>query len=152
MYPGDVENMRVRRENAVKMAGKLGVKDNSAIANRYDDFVYVKHTHCEIHPSMMIGAVVANIPFCNHNQAPRNIFQYSQARQAMGIYASNHRDRLDISYILYNTQRPLVTTRLTKYIGTDRLPAGENVVVAIACYSGLLISSCHEINSWQVCV
>jgi DNA-directed RNA polymerase II subunit RPB2 len=85
---------------------------------------------------MMIGVVVANIPFCNHNQAPRNIFQYSQARQAMGIYTSNYRERLDISYILYHTQRPLVTTRLIKYISTDKLPAGENAVVAIACYTG----------------
>ena len=84
----------------------------------------------------MIGAVVANIPYCNHNQAPRNIFQYSQARQAMGIYASNYRDRLDISYILYNAQRPIITTRLIKYIHMDMIPAGENAVVAIACYSG----------------
>ena len=54
----------------------------------------------------------------------------------MGIYTSNYRDRLDISYILYHPQRPLVMTRTSKYMYADILPAGENVVVAIACYTG----------------
>ncbi len=136
MFPADIEKMRKRQVETAKLVGKLDINNNHSIANRYDDFVYVNYTHCEIHPSMMIGAVVANIPFCNHNQGPRNIYQYSQARQAMGIYSSNYRDRLDISYILYHPQKPLITTRLIKYIATDRLPAGENAVVAIACYSG----------------
>jgi len=136
MFPSDVERMRQRQVDTAKIIPQIKIDDNHSIANRYDDFVYVTYTHCEIHPSMMIGAVVANIPFSNHNQGPRNIYQYSQARQAMGIYASNYRDRLDISYILYYAQRPLVTTRLVKYINTDSLPTGENAVVAIACYTG----------------
>ena len=136
MFPSDVEKMRQRQIDTAKIIQQIKIDDIHSIANRYDDFVYVNYTHCELHPSMMIGAVVANIPFSNHNQGPRNIFQYSQARQAMGIYASNYRDRLDISYILYYAQRPLVTTRLVKYINTDMLPTGENAVVAIACYTG----------------
>jgi DNA-directed RNA polymerase II subunit RPB2 len=59
-----------------------------------------------------------------------------QQKQAMGIYASNYRDRLDISYILYHPQRPLITTRTLKYSNSDVMPCGENVVVAIACYTG----------------
>lgn len=58
-------------------------------------------------------------------------------RQAMGFYSSNYRDRLDISYILYNTQKPLVNTKIAKYVHTDILPCGENAIVALACYSGL---------------
>lgn len=54
----------------------------------------------------------------------------------MGIYISNYRDRLDISYLLYNTQRPIVNTKLAKYIHTDVLPCGENAVVMIGCYTG----------------
>jgi hypothetical protein len=85
---------------------------------------------------MQLGVVVSNIPFCNHNQGPRNMYQYSQAKQAVGLYASNYRDRLDISYILYNPQRPIVTTIMMKYLNTDKLAGGENSVVAIACYTG----------------
>jgi len=33
------------------------------------------YTHCEIHPSMMLGVLGVNIPFANHNQAPRNAYQ-----------------------------------------------------------------------------
>jgi len=54
----------------------------------------------------------------------------------MGIYASNYRDRLDISYILFHPQKPLITTRTSKYIYTDVLTDGENAIVAIACYTG----------------
>ena len=54
----------------------------------------------------------------------------------MGFYSSNYRDRLDISYILYNTQKPLVNTKIAKYVHTDILPCGEQAVVALACYSG----------------
>ena len=54
----------------------------------------------------------------------------------MGFYSSNYRDRLDISYILYNTQKPIVNTKIAKYVHTDILPCGEQAVVALACYSG----------------
>lgn len=54
----------------------------------------------------------------------------------MGIYATNHRDRLDISFILDYPQKPLVTTRTAKYTNSEILPSGENAMVAIACYTG----------------
>ena len=34
-----------------------------------------RYTHCEIHPSLMFGILGDNIPFANHNQAPRNTYQ-----------------------------------------------------------------------------
>lgn len=136
MFSSDVEEMRQKMVNSVKAVEKLKEQDYKTIVNRYDQFQYVKYTHCEIHPSLLIGLVVANIPFAECNQGPRNIFQYSQARQAMGVYATNWRDRLDISYILYHPQRPIVTTRSMKYINSEKIPAGENCIVAIACYTG----------------
>jgi DNA-directed RNA polymerase II subunit RPB2 len=58
-------------------------------------------------------------------------------KQAMGIYVTNFRVRPDtISNILYYPQRPLVSNQSSKRIGFDDLPAGLNVIVAIACYSG----------------
>jgi DNA-directed RNA polymerase II subunit RPB2 len=146
MYESDVNNMRERELNSVELVSKITLEPNATVINRYDDLMFLRYTHCEIHPSFLLGIVASSIPFCNHNQGPRNIYQYSQAQQAMGIYTSNYRDRLDISYILYHAQRPLVTTRAMKYTNTDKLPYGENVIVAIMCYTGLLISSCHDKN------
>ena len=34
-----------------------------------------RFTHCEIHPSLINGVLAANIPFMDHNQAPRNCYQ-----------------------------------------------------------------------------
>lgn len=34
-----------------------------------------EHTHLEIHPSTTLGAMGSNIPFPDHNQAPRNAYQ-----------------------------------------------------------------------------
>jgi DNA-directed RNA polymerase beta subunit len=34
-----------------------------------------RFTHCEIEPSLLNGVLAANIPFMDHNQAPRNCYQ-----------------------------------------------------------------------------
>jgi DNA-directed RNA polymerase II subunit RPB2 len=33
------------------------------------------YTHCEIHPSMILGVCASIIPFPDHNQSPRNTYQ-----------------------------------------------------------------------------
>jgi DNA-directed RNA polymerase beta subunit/intein/homing endonuclease len=109
---------------------------NRHVENRYDEMFFLKYTHCELHPSLLVGEIITNIPFFDHNAGPRCIFAYAQGRQAMGIYATNYRDRKDISFILYYPQRPLVSTRSAKYTNSEILPAGENATVAIACYTG----------------
>ena len=116
--------------------------------NRYDDNVFQRYTHCEFHPCMILDIVSSNIPFPDHNHSPRGIYQYSQARHAMGLYISDYRERTDISYILYHPQIPLVTSRASKYTGTHIFPFGENVIVAIASYMGLnlQVRPCHSQN------
>jgi DNA-directed RNA polymerase beta subunit/intein/homing endonuclease len=128
-----IEEMRKRMVESVKK-----VKDiiSSHVENRYDDMMYVKYNYCEFHPSLLIGEIITNAPFCNMNAGQRNIFQYAQGRQAMTIYATNYRSRLDISYILYKPQRSLVHTKSSVYTNTRILPPGENCLVAIGCYTG----------------
>jgi DNA-directed RNA polymerase II subunit RPB2 len=110
------------------------VQSNDKI-NRYTN-AFNPYTHCEFHPSMLLGMTVGNIPFCNMNQAPRNVYQYAQAKQAMSIYSTAWKHRFDISNVLYHPQVPIVTTRSTEYTGSMDLPNGENVIVAIATFTG----------------
>jgi DNA-directed RNA polymerase II subunit RPB2 len=127
----EVEKMRKTMIDSIDK-----VTNDTKIENRYDDRLFVRFSHCELHPSLLIGEIVTNIPFCNHNPGTRNIFQYNQGRQAMGFYISNYRNRLDISYILYHSQKRLVSTRTSKYVYSDIMSAGENVIVAVMCYTG----------------
>lgn len=34
----------------------------------------ITYTHCEIHPSMILGVCASIIPFPDHNQSPRNCY------------------------------------------------------------------------------
>ena len=129
-----LEEMRKRMVDSIDKAKDI---DTNETQNRYnEDYLYTKYSHCEFHPSFLIGEIVSIIPFCNHNAGPRNIFLYAQAKQGMGLYASNYRDRLDISYILYHPQKPLISTRASRYNNTDIMASGENIVVAISTYTG----------------
>ena len=96
-----------------------------------------KHTHCEIHPSLTLSHYTNTIPFVNHNQAPRIVFSGQQGKQAIGVYATNFNSRIDTaSYVLHYPQKNLVSTKLSKYVFKDQLPNGENLIVAIATYTG----------------
>ena len=95
------------------------------------------YTHCEIHPSLILGALASCIPFPHHNQSPRNTYQSAMGKQAVGIPTSNFNKRYDtFSHILSSPQRPLVETKMMKYLNVNSLPNGINVIVAIACYGG----------------
>lgn len=107
------------------------------IDNKKENKFYYNYTHCEIQPALLLGALSSCIPFINCNVGPRNIYYTSQGKQAVGIYASNFKKRMDtMTNVLYYPQKPLVSTKPSKYSHVNDLPSGQNAIIAIACYTG----------------
>lgn len=96
-----------------------------------------KFTHCEIHPCVIFGIMGSIIPYVQTNQLPRNMYSCGQGKQAIGIYASNFRNRMDTkTQVLYYPQKPIVQNRISKHLYNNILPYGINAIIAISCYSG----------------
>jgi DNA-directed RNA polymerase II subunit RPB2 len=130
------ENLIKLNENSEISDKKVEYKESMSKINRYGDFRWVNYTHCEFHGWLSMGTVVANIPFSDHNYGTRNILHFSHARQAMGIFSTAYKDRMDISQILYNPQIPLTPTKAMQYNGMLDMPYGENVIIAFCSYEG----------------
>jgi DNA-directed RNA polymerase II subunit RPB2 len=131
------EKLKESIENSEK---KIEYNETSKI-NRYGDYRFLKYTHCEFPGWTMLGTTAANIPFINHDYATKTIVHFSQAKQTIGIFLTSYKDRMDISQILYHPQIPLAQTKAMRYNSFLDMPYGENVVVAIMSYTGLMVSS-----------
>ena len=122
-------------DNIIISSKEIENKDNIVI-NMHGDHKWINYTHADFHQWTLFGLVACNIPFANHNYSNRNIIYFSQAKQAIGIYLSSYKNRMDISQVLYHPQVPLVQTQGMKYNNCLDLPNGENAIVAICSYTG----------------
>ena len=128
-----IEFLDVEESNASLVAMHYG----DLTKDRKPNMHHVNYTHLEMHPSLILGALASCIPFSDHNQAPRNCYQASQGKQALGVYSSNYRNRYDtLGHVMNYPQKPLVRTKMSQYLNNDNLPCGINAIVAIAVHTG----------------
>ncbi len=105
---------------------------------------------CDITVDSSNQSFVCGDSFCVHN-SPRNIYQSSMGKQALGFYASNHLHRTDtVSHVLDYPQKPLVSTIPAELMGFHDMPSGINAIVAIACYTGFNQEDSILMNSSSV--
>ena len=93
-----------------------------------------EYTHCEIHPSTILGLAAAMIPFSDHNQAPRTTYFAAMSKQIAGNPGPEtpYTNALRLMY----PQEPLVTTWAQIIHGTQTLSASQNVWVAVLADGG----------------
>lgn len=113
--------------------------NGSLLATHQSELLHSKspYTHCEIHPSSLLGVMGLMIPFLEFNQAPRNILSCAQTKSSTSIYLSNFNKRMDLtSNVLNYGQKPLVSSKYVNYILREKMVYGTNVIFAIMAYTG----------------
>ena len=112
-------------------------ESNEAFVAMFPEHILPESTHLEIHPSTMLGLMTSVIPFPNHNQSPRNQLSCSQSKQGLSVYATNFPNRFDNQvHVLCYGEAPLVRTLYYDYVADGQMPYGQNIVVAIASFTG----------------
>ncbi|KAF2205424.1 beta and beta-prime subunits of DNA dependent RNA-polymerase [Delitschia confertaspora ATCC 74209] len=126
-------------------------EENDSNIATYESEINQHTTHLEIEPFTILGAVAGLIPYPHHNQSPRNTYQCAMGKQAIGAIAYNQFTRIDtLLYLMVYPQQPMVKTRTIELIKYDKLPAGQNAVVAVMSYSGYDIEDALVLNKASV--
>lgn len=96
-----------------------------------------QHTHAEVHPSSLMGAMASMIPYAPHNQSPRNQLSCSQSKQGIGYYATNYENRFDTygSMLCYG-EGAICRTIYHDAIAGGEMPYGTNIIFAINSFNG----------------
>uniref|UniRef100_A0A6C0J4K0 DNA-directed RNA polymerase n=1 Tax=viral metagenome TaxID=1070528 RepID=A0A6C0J4K0_9ZZZZ len=124
---------------------------NNDYLNKNNDNNYLDYTHCEIDPSLWLGIISGCIPASDHNPSPRNCYQSSMGKQALGIFSTNYNVRMDSNvHVLAYPQKALVSTKTMKYIGIDKIPHGTQVILAICTYGGYNQEDSLSINKTAI--
>ena len=96
------------------------------------------YSHCEVNVNLAILGVCANtVPFSNHNQSPRIVYQSAMGKQAIGARTPGHSRRYDSNlFVLHYPQAPLSTTQFDRMVGTNEYPSSTEAVVLVAPFGG----------------
>lgn len=99
-----------------------------SLKNNYETALKtLPYTHCEIDPQAILSVAASLIPWMNHNQAPRNTYQVSMGKQALGEYHRNFRNRFDgKNKVLCFPQRAVAETEMYGAVLGKR-GAGQNI-------------------------
>jgi len=102
------------------------------------DLLFIPYYRKYNHDNNMIADL--EIESSDHSFIGGNGFAVSNCamgKQALGIFASNFTNRIDtMGHIINYPQKPIVSTKLSKYTNSNELPSGVNAIVAIMTHSG----------------
>lgn len=94
-------------------------------------------THCEIHPTLVVGIAAGTIPYLEHLYGVRGLFASALNKHAISFSSMNMAYRTDaIAHMLQYGQIPISLTCLREMTNMIKYPTGQNCFVLIGCYTG----------------
>jgi DNA-directed RNA polymerase II subunit RPB2 len=100
--------------------------------------LFVPISAIEVHEKVRIADIT--VASENHSFIAGDNFgvhNCAMGKQAMGMYALNFRERFDaMAHMLCYPQIPLVSPFMSKFYGSQTMPCGQNIIVAIMTYTG----------------
>lgn len=135
--------------------GVIEYLDSSEEENAYIAFyereLTAEHTHLEISPIDILGLCTSLIPFGQFNQGVRLSQGSKNQKQAVGFYAANFFDRVDMdANLLHYPQVPVVQTLMHDVSDYKLHPSGQNVVIAVMPYDGYNTDDAVVINRGSI--
>jgi len=112
--------------------------EQSVVAMTEEDLKKNKCDYLEICPAAtMMGVMASVIPLSNHSQSPRNAYQASMGKQAIGLPSEAFQYRYDTTlHVLDSPQQPLTKNEMVNMLHFNEMPHGANPIVAIMTYTG----------------
>lgn len=99
--------------------------------------VRARYTHATINPAMLYSAVALDIPFLSHIHGPRaNLASKFNQQSIRGAHSNQDVLMPGEVKLLEKPEIPLVVTSTSGFTGLAHHPAGQNVIVAVACFEG----------------
>ncbi|KAJ1361555.1 hypothetical protein KIN20_020832 [Parelaphostrongylus tenuis] len=99
--------------------------------------------HQELHPSCLFSFAGNLIPFPDHNQSPRNVYQCQMGKQTMGTAVHSWHTRADNKIF---PQNPLIKLEAYDRYEMNDYPLGTNACVAVISYTGYDMEDAMVIN------
>jgi DNA-directed RNA polymerase subunit B' len=96
-----------------------------------------RFTHATINPAMLYSAVALDIPYLSHIHGPRaNLASKFNQQAIRGAHTNQDVLMPGEVKLLEKPEVPLIVTSTSGFTGLAHHPAGQNVIVAVACFEG----------------
>ncbi len=154
------EHLKMLKEGKIKFSDLVSMGVIEFLDAEEEENAYIalsekeltpEHTHLEVYPAMLFGAIASMLPYPEHNTSPRDSMATQYIKQSLGLFASNFTKRVDTrAHVMLYPQRTLVTSKFYDALGASRRPAGQNFVVAVLPYYGYNIDDAIVMNKASI--
>jgi len=150
----DIQKGNITLDELVE-SGEIEIIDATEEENYYiamnSSCIQNKHTHMEIFPPAILGAVAAVIPYPEHNQSPRNTYESAMAKQSLGFATPvMHATTYVKQHMMLYPQTPIVNSNMLDLLNANQRPAGQNCIVAVLPFDGYNIEDAIVLNKASV--